>query len=83
MPSWSGGVRLWARCKHMMEPGYVRLLRTSLSSGTLTIRRFVRSFSQLEECPICFLYYPVLNTSLCCQKRVCTECFLQVKTLKA
>ncbi|GLI63447.1 hypothetical protein VaNZ11_006419 [Volvox africanus] len=34
----------------------------------------------LEECPICFLHYPVLNSSLCCQKRVCTECFLQVQT---
>ncbi|EFJ46429.1 hypothetical protein VOLCADRAFT_62668 [Volvox carteri f. nagariensis] len=30
-----------------------------------------------DECPICFLHYPVLNSSLCCQKRVCTECFLQ------
>ena len=32
----------------------------------------------LEECPICFLHYMVLNTSRCCAKRVCTECFLQV-----
>jgi hypothetical protein len=31
-----------------------------------------------EECPICFLFYPVLNSSRCCNKRVCTECFLQV-----
>lgn len=35
---------------------------------------------QLEECPICFLHYPLLNTSKCCGKRVCTECFLQVRT---
>eukprot|EP00798_Chlamydomonas_sp_ICE-L_P030042 gene30042-35016_t len=34
----------------------------------------------LEECPICFLHYPVLNTSRCCAKRICTECFLQVQT---
>lgn len=33
-----------------------------------------------EECPICFLHYPVLNNSKCCNKRVCTECFLQVQT---
>lgn len=32
----------------------------------------------LEECPICFLYYPLMNTSRCCGKRVCTDCFLQV-----
>lgn len=34
----------------------------------------------LEECPICFLYYPSLNRSRCCSKGICTECFLQMKT---
>ena len=29
-----------------------------------------------EECPICMLYYPALNTSSCCKKRICTECCL-------
>ncbi|GMH24236.1 hypothetical protein Nepgr_026079 [Nepenthes gracilis] len=33
----------------------------------------------LEECPICFLYYPTLNRSRCCMKSICTECFLQMK----
>ncbi|XP_076897523.1 E3 ubiquitin-protein ligase DA2-like [Bidens hawaiensis] len=33
----------------------------------------------LEECPICFLYYPSLNRSSCCMKAICTECFLQMK----
>ncbi|KAB1216146.1 Protein SIP5 [Morella rubra] len=33
----------------------------------------------LEECPICFLYYPSLNRSRCCMKSICTECFLQMK----
>lgn len=33
----------------------------------------------LEECPICFLYYPSLNRSRCCMKGICTECFLQMK----
>ncbi|KAJ7981961.1 protein SIP5 [Quillaja saponaria] len=33
----------------------------------------------LEECPICYLYYPSLNRSRCCMKSVCTECFLQMK----
>lgn len=34
----------------------------------------------LEECPICFLYYPSLNRSGCCRQGICTECFLQVKS---
>ena len=33
---------------------------------------------QLEECPICFLFYPALNRAQCCSKSICTECFLQV-----
>ncbi|XP_022931335.1 uncharacterized protein LOC111437560 isoform X1 [Cucurbita moschata] len=37
------------------------------------------SASDLEECPICFLYYPSLNRSRCCMKSICTECFLQMK----
>ncbi|KAF3681024.1 E3 ubiquitin-protein ligase DA2L [Capsicum chacoense] len=36
--------------------------------------------AELEECPICFLYYPSLNRSRCCMKGICTECFLQMKT---
>ncbi|KAL6506917.1 hypothetical protein OROHE_022354 [Orobanche hederae] len=27
----------------------------------------------LEECPICFLYYPSLNRSRCCLKGICTD----------
>ncbi|XP_010498058.1 PREDICTED: protein SIP5-like [Camelina sativa] len=34
----------------------------------------------LEECPICFLYYPSLNRSRCCMKSICTECFLRMKS---
>ncbi|KAE9617068.1 putative transcription factor C2H2 family [Lupinus albus] len=33
----------------------------------------------LEECPICCLYYPSLNRSRCCMKSICTECFLKMK----
>lgn len=33
----------------------------------------------LEECPICFLNYPMgLNRFTCCKQRICTECFLQI-----
>ncbi|KAI8375130.1 hypothetical protein BD560DRAFT_392779 [Blakeslea trispora] len=32
------------------------------------------------ECPICFLYYPSkMNRTRCCDKSICTECFLQLK----
>ncbi|ESQ35090.1 hypothetical protein EUTSA_v10008156mg [Eutrema salsugineum] len=37
------------------------------------------SCHDLEECPICFLYYPSLNRSRCCMKSICTECFLRMK----
>jgi hypothetical protein len=30
------------------------------------------SHHDLEECPICFLYYPSLNRSRCCMKSICT-----------
>jgi len=33
----------------------------------------------LDECPICFLSYPSLNHSKCCNSGICTECFLQLK----
>ncbi|TPX46636.1 hypothetical protein SeMB42_g02313 [Synchytrium endobioticum] len=32
------------------------------------------------ECPICFLYYPkTINYTRCCEKPLCTECFLQIR----
>ncbi|XP_010268399.1 PREDICTED: uncharacterized protein LOC104605362 isoform X2 [Nelumbo nucifera] len=37
----------------------------------------------LEECPICFFYYPSLNRSRCCTKGICTECFLQMRPSNA
>mmetsp|Transcript_13466 Transcript_13466/g.24149 ORF Transcript_13466/g.24149 Transcript_13466/m.24149 type:complete len:418 (-) Transcript_13466:456-1709(-) len=33
-----------------------------------------------EECPICCLNYPALNTSACCEQPICTECFLQIRS---
>ncbi|KAL5223945.1 hypothetical protein ABZP36_010584 [Zizania latifolia] len=36
--------------------------------------------AELDECPICFLFYPSLNRSKCCAKGICTECFLQMRT---
>ncbi|KAK9097997.1 hypothetical protein Syun_025042 [Stephania yunnanensis] len=39
--------------------------------------------SDLEECPICFYFYPSLNRSRCCTKGICTECFLQMQNSAA
>jgi len=37
-------------------------------------------FGDLEECPICLLFYPGgLNRMICCKQSMCTECYLQVK----
>eukprot|EP01098_Paradermamoeba_levis_P008473 TRINITY_DN3514_c0_g1_i1.p1 TRINITY_DN3514_c0_g1~~TRINITY_DN3514_c0_g1_i1.p1 ORF type:complete len:523 (-),score=168.70 TRINITY_DN3514_c0_g1_i1:302-1870(-) len=36
---------------------------------------------ELEECPICFLYYPTgLNRAVCCKQGLCTECYTQIKS---
>ncbi|KAI9491426.1 hypothetical protein BDB00DRAFT_940339 [Zychaea mexicana] len=38
------------------------------------------AYSRVTECPICFLYYPIcINYTRCCDKPICTECFLQIK----
>ncbi|CAH0516804.1 unnamed protein product [Peronospora belbahrii] len=32
------------------------------------------------ECPICFMFYPeILNMSSCCNKPICSECYLQIR----
>ncbi|KAE8973703.1 hypothetical protein PR003_g27152 [Phytophthora rubi] len=32
------------------------------------------------ECPICFMFYPgSLNKSSCCNKPICSECYLQIR----
>ncbi|EGZ16241.1 hypothetical protein PHYSODRAFT_354883, partial [Phytophthora sojae] len=32
------------------------------------------------ECPICFMFYPgSLNMSSCCNKPICSECYLQIR----
>eukprot|EP00612_Vaucheria_litorea_P001444 CAMPEP_0171452710 /NCGR_PEP_ID=MMETSP0945-20130129/708_1 /TAXON_ID=109269 /ORGANISM="Vaucheria litorea, Strain CCMP2940" /LENGTH=418 /DNA_ID=CAMNT_0011977429 /DNA_START=96 /DNA_END=1352 /DNA_ORIENTATION=+ len=37
------------------------------------------SDSHNEECPICFMGYIGVNTTQCCKKPLCTECYLQLK----
>ncbi|XP_073001929.1 E3 ubiquitin-protein ligase GW2-like isoform X1 [Typha latifolia] len=71
-----------------------RLLRQTSDVDYQKLRRLIRSHKlapcfdaiddaqfdpcDLEECPICFFFYPSLNRSKCCGKRICTECFLQM-----
>lgn len=33
-----------------------------------------------QECPICTVSYPSMNTASCCSARVCTECFVYHQT---
>jgi len=33
----------------------------------------------LDECPICFAYFPMLNSTCCCNKAICTSCFLHIQ----
>jgi hypothetical protein len=32
----------------------------------------------LEECPICMYFYPLMNRTKCCNSAICTECYLQL-----
>lgn len=37
-------------------------------------------YKDATECPICFLYYPpYLNKTRCCDQKICSECFVQIK----
>ncbi|KAG0087564.1 SNF1-interacting protein [Podila epicladia] len=43
-----------------------------------------RLYQGAVECPICFLYYPRnINRTRCCDKPMCTECFVQLKRLES
>ncbi|KAG0048217.1 SNF1-interacting protein [Gryganskiella cystojenkinii] len=47
-------------------------------------RELRRLYQGAIECPICFLYYPRnINRTRCCDKPMCTECFVQLKRLES
>ncbi|GJJ76905.1 hypothetical protein EMPS_09264 [Entomortierella parvispora] len=47
-------------------------------------RELRRLYHGAIECPICFLYYPRnINRTRCCDKPMCTECFVQLKRLES
>jgi len=65
--------------KYSMKAQLLWSETSTTTSEDETIQTVLMS-SDLEECPICLLYYPGgLNRSLCCKKGVCSECFLQLK----
>ncbi|POM66095.1 Hypothetical protein PHPALM_18098 [Phytophthora palmivora] len=40
----------------------------------------IKETSFALECPICFMFYPdSLNLSSCCNKPICSECYLQIR----
>ncbi|CAO3592713.1 unnamed protein product [Absidia cylindrospora] len=44
-----------------------------------TVQKYVL-YKDTVECPICFLFYPpFINHTRCCDKLICTDCFLQLK----
>jgi len=58
-----------------------RTVRRSIRRGMLgpRMKGLEDCTADTEECPICFLHYPSLNKAMCCKKRLCTECLLQLK----
>lgn len=48
--------------------------------GATQTTRDLTSGGPVEECPLCMLMYQGgLNSTLCCRKRICSECILQVQ----
>lgn len=47
--------------------------------GIPTKKQQILLYSNVHECPICFLVYPRLNETRCCAQDICTECFVQIK----
>ncbi|KAF9347233.1 SNF1-interacting protein, partial [Mortierella sp. NVP85] len=54
--------------------------QTRANHMTEAERDMRRLYQGAIECPICFLYYPRnINRTRCCDKPMCTECFVQLK----
>lgn len=67
---------------YVCQDGDYRKLRRLILNGQLApCYPGAEEFApELDECPICFMFYPSLNRSTCCSKSVCTECYLQIKS---
>eukprot|EP00210_Caulerpa_lentillifera_P000197 g192.t1 len=66
------------------ESGDVRVFKKMVLRGRLA--PFYPGFEDsnaapgLEECPICCLYYRVMNKTKCCRQRICSECIARIQT---
>ncbi|KAI7855120.1 hypothetical protein BDC45DRAFT_506597 [Circinella umbellata] len=73
--------------EQQQDPGQQGLVGKFISARkTMTAQRTGEippdsmAYSRVTECPICFLYYPIcINYTRCCDKPICSECFLQIK----
>ena len=60
-----------------LRPREIRLPRDPYINGQ---RLEAHLYKDVEECPICFIYYPpFLNKTRCCDQGMCSECFVQIK----
>eukprot|EP00727_Mastigamoeba_balamuthi_P004263 m51a1_g13834 hypothetical protein (361) ;mRNA; f:500875-507672 len=63
------------------RPWDERTARRLIASGAIAplLAGLPEGGESLEECPICFLNYPMgLNRAKCCKHGICTECLLQI-----
>ncbi|KAF9421516.1 SNF1-interacting protein [Podila epigama] len=61
-----------------------RVAPTPTTSAQRDQQQTYRLYHGAIECPICFLYYPrSINRTRCCDKPMCTECFVQLKRLES
>ncbi|KAL9539686.1 hypothetical protein MBANPS3_010122 [Mucor bainieri] len=62
--------------RHLIRKGQLAPFYTGLNEPCANYKKL----SYETECPICFLYYPSrMNRTRCCDKSICTECFLQLR----
>lgn len=68
---------LYANCERN-----TKTIRRRIAKGKLAARLVgssTRILSTYQECPICFMHYKEVNTTMCCEAVLCTECYLQIK----
>ncbi|KAF9930794.1 SNF1-interacting protein [Modicella reniformis] len=84
----SSSVGIGSSHKNHQNHGHTRSTSTQsvtrANHMTEAERDMRRLYQGAIECPICFLYYPRnINRTRCCDKPMCTECFVQLKRLES
>eukprot|EP00210_Caulerpa_lentillifera_P004158 g3964.t1 len=72
----SGDVRVFKRMvlKGRLAPFYPGFEDSDAAPGVRILLEL------LEECPICYMYYRVMNRTKCCRQRICSECIAQIQS---